>query len=155
VLDHIGVRGLRGYIDWTPFFQAWELAGKYPAILADPVVGTEAAKLFADAEAMLDRIETERLLTPRAVVGIFPAASVGDDIQVFTDESRTDVRAVIHGLRQQFAKVRARTSRCRISWLRPLRGERIGSARSPSPWRARRSWRRSSRGSTTTTARSW
>jgi 5-methyltetrahydrofolate--homocysteine methyltransferase len=104
VLQGVGVRELRGYIDWTPFFQAWELAGKYPAILADPVVGTEAAKLFADAEALLDRIEAERLLTPRAVVGLFPAASVGDDIQVFPDETRTSVRAVVHGLRQQFAK---------------------------------------------------
>ncbi|MBM4185134.1 MAG: methionine synthase [Gemmatimonadetes bacterium] len=104
VLEGVGVRELRGYIDWTPFFQAWELAGKYPAILADAVVGTEAAKLFADAEALLDRIEAERLLTPRAVVGLFPAASVGDDIQVFADESGTSVRAVVHGLRQQFAK---------------------------------------------------
>jgi 5-methyltetrahydrofolate--homocysteine methyltransferase len=104
VLEGTSVKELRAYIDWTPFFQAWELAGKYPAILADAVVGTEAAKLFADAQAMLDRIETGRLLTPRAVVGIFPAASVGDDVQIFGDESRKDVRAVVHGLRQQFAK---------------------------------------------------
>jgi len=103
-LTGVGVRDLRGYIDWTPFFQTWELAGKYPAILADDVVGREAAKLFADANALLDRIEQGRLLTPRAVVGLFPAASVGDDIQVFTDESRTSVRAVVHGLRQQFGK---------------------------------------------------
>ncbi|MSR21107.1 MAG: methionine synthase [Gemmatimonadetes bacterium] len=104
VLDRVGVRELRAYIDWTPFFQAWELAGKYPAILADAVVGVEAGKLFADAQTMLDRVEGERLLQPRAVVGLFPAASVGDDVRVYADESRTEVRAVVHGLRQQFAK---------------------------------------------------
>ena len=104
LLDRVGVRELRAYIDWTPFFQAWELAGKYPAILADPVVGVEAGKLFADAQIMLDRVEGERLLQPRAVVGLLPAASVGDDVHVYTDESRTEVRAVVHGLRQQFAK---------------------------------------------------
>jgi 5-methyltetrahydrofolate--homocysteine methyltransferase len=104
VLDRVGVRELRAYIDWTPFFQAWELVGKYPAILADAVVGVEAGKLFVDAQTMLDRIESERLLRPRAVVGIFPAASVGDDVHVYTDESRAEVRAVVHGLRQQFAK---------------------------------------------------
>jgi 5-methyltetrahydrofolate--homocysteine methyltransferase len=95
---------MRDYIDWTPFFQAWELAGKYPAILDDEVVGTEACKLLADAETMLDRIESEGLLQPRAVVGLFPAASVGDDVELYTDDSREDVRAVVHGLRQQFDK---------------------------------------------------
>jgi 5-methyltetrahydrofolate--homocysteine methyltransferase len=102
--DGFTVRGLRAYIDWTPFFQTWELAGKYPTILSDPGVGKAASKLHADAEAMLDRIEAGRQLVPRALVGIFPAASVLDDIQVYTDESRTTVRAVLHGLRQQFAK---------------------------------------------------
>ena len=102
--EGFSVRELRDYIDWTPFFQAWELAGKYPAILTDEVVGPAASKLHADAVAMLDRIESGRLLVPRGLVGLFPAASVGDDIQVFTDESRTGVRAVLHGLRQQFAK---------------------------------------------------
>jgi 5-methyltetrahydrofolate--homocysteine methyltransferase len=102
--EGVTVRELRPYIDWTPFFQTWELSGKYPAILEDPLVGKSASKLHADALAMLDRIEKGRLLVPRALVGIFPAASVGDDVQIFSDESRTGVRAVIHGLRQQFAK---------------------------------------------------
>jgi len=104
VFDSIPIAEIRPYIDWTPFFQAWELRGKYPRILDDEVVGTEARKLLADAEAMLDRIEKEGLLQARAVVGIFPAASVGDDIEVYTDESRSEVRAVVHGLRQQFSK---------------------------------------------------
>jgi 5-methyltetrahydrofolate--homocysteine methyltransferase len=92
------------YIDWTPFFQAWQLRGKYPEILSDPVVGPEAKRLLCDAEAVLARIERDRLLQLRAVVGIFPAASIGDDVEVFADESRGRVRAVVHGLRQQFAK---------------------------------------------------
>jgi 5-methyltetrahydrofolate--homocysteine methyltransferase len=102
--EGFSVRELRDYIDWTPFFQTWELAGKYPAILEDDVVGEAARKLHADAVAMLDRIEKGKQLVPRGIVGLFPAASVGDDIQVYTDESRAEVRAVLHGLRQQFAK---------------------------------------------------
>ncbi|MEQ1856873.1 MAG: methionine synthase [Longimicrobiales bacterium] len=103
VLD-VSLRQLRAYIDWTPFFQAWELTGKYPAILDDAVVGEAARKLLHDAQAMLDRIEQGKLLVPRALVGLFPAASVGDDIQIYTDESRVGVHAVVHGLRQQFGK---------------------------------------------------
>jgi 5-methyltetrahydrofolate--homocysteine methyltransferase len=102
--EGFSVRELRAYIDWTPFFQTWELAGKYPAILQDELVGEAARKLHADAVAMLDRIESGRQLVTRGLVGLFPAASVGDDVQVYTDESRTEVRAVLHGLRQQFAK---------------------------------------------------
>jgi 5-methyltetrahydrofolate--homocysteine methyltransferase len=104
VFDSIPVAELRPYIDWTPFFQAWELHGKHPTILDDELVGTEARKLLADAEAMLDRIQEEGLLRPKGVLGIFPAASVGDDVEVYADNSRQQVRAVIHGLRQQFSK---------------------------------------------------
>jgi 5-methyltetrahydrofolate--homocysteine methyltransferase len=100
----VPVSELRRYIDWTPFFEAWELRGKYPHILQDELVGAEAKKLLADAERMLDRIEREGLLQAKAVVGLFPAASVGDDIEVFADASRRGVRAVVHGLRQQFGK---------------------------------------------------
>jgi len=100
----VPIAELRPYIDWTPFFQAWELRGKHPSILDDQVVGPEARKLLADAEAMLERLQADAALRPRAVVGFFPAASVGDDLEVYTDESRTHVRAVLHGLRQQFAK---------------------------------------------------
>jgi 5-methyltetrahydrofolate--homocysteine methyltransferase len=104
VFDTVSVAELRPYIDWTPFFQAWELHGKYPAILDDDLVGHEARKLLADAETMLDRIETKGLLRPQAVVALLPASSIGDDIEVYADDSREEVRAVLHGLRQQFAK---------------------------------------------------
>ena len=76
------------YIDWTPFFQTWELQGKYPRILEDNVVGAEAKKLFADAQAMLKRIVDEKWLTANAVVGFWPANAVGDDIELFTDDTR-------------------------------------------------------------------
>ncbi len=104
IFHDVSLAELRGYIDWTPFFQAWELRGKHPAILDDAVVGTEARKLLADAEVMLDRLQRDGSLRAKAVVGIFPAASVGDDVEIYSDESRRHVRAVVHGLRQQFSK---------------------------------------------------
>ena len=95
---------LRHYIDWTPFFMTWSLAGKYPRILEDEVVGEEAQRLFADASAMLDRLSEQSLLTPRGVVGIFPANRVGDDIHLYSDERRDEVLCVSHHLRQQTEK---------------------------------------------------
>ena len=91
-------------IDWTPFFQAWELHGRHPKILTDAVVGEEAKKLFADAQAMLARIIEEKWLEARAVIGLFPANSVGDDIEIYTDESRSKVAMTYHTLRQQAEK---------------------------------------------------
>ena len=95
---------LRHYIDWTPFFMTWSLAGKYPRILEDEVVGEEAQRLFADANAMLDRLSEQSLLKPRGVVGIFPANRVGDDIHLYSDERRDEVLCVSHHLRQQTEK---------------------------------------------------
>ncbi|AXU96796.1 methionine synthase [Erwinia persicina] len=95
---------LRNYIDWTPFFMTWSLAGKYPRILEDEVVGEEAKRLFADANEMLDQLSRDGALNPRGVVGIFPANRVGDDIEIYTDESRTQVLKVSHHLRQQTEK---------------------------------------------------
>ena len=92
------------YIDWTPFFQTWELTGRYPQILDDNKVGTEARKLFADARALLDRIVAEKWFTANAVVGFWPANSVGDDIALYTDETRTKERATLFTLRQQIAR---------------------------------------------------
>ncbi len=92
------------FIDWTPFFQTWELAGKYPTILDDEVVGPHARELFADARTLLDEIVSERHLTAHALVGLFPAASRGDDIVLFEDDTRKGPRAVFHHLRQQFEK---------------------------------------------------
>jgi 5-methyltetrahydrofolate--homocysteine methyltransferase len=91
-------------IDWTPFFQTWELKGRYPAIFEDPAVGETARTLYADARALLDRIVRDRLLTARAVVGFWPAAAVGDDIQLYADASRTAERARVHTLRQQMKR---------------------------------------------------
>ncbi len=91
-------------IDWTPFFQAWELPGHWPALLEDPTVGQAARDLHRDGRALLDRIVAEGLLTARGVIGLFPANSRGDDIEIYTDDTRTTPRAVIHTLRQQMAK---------------------------------------------------
>ncbi len=107
-----GVRTLKDYpldelvplIDWTPFFQTWELAGHYPAILNDPLTGPAARGLFQDAGVLLDRIVRKRLLRAQGVFGLFPANSVGDDIELYTDEERTQRKAVIHTIRQQMVK---------------------------------------------------
>ncbi len=92
------------YIDWTPFFQTWELAGRYPAILDDNKVGTEARKLFADAKEMLDRIVRGGWFTANGVVGFWPANSVGDDIEVYSGNPRHTKIATFHTLRQQIAR---------------------------------------------------
>ena len=96
---------LRNYIDWTPFFMTWELKGKYPSIFDNKIVGTEAKKLFDDANNLLDKIISEKLLAANGVVGLFPANSVGvDDIEVYADESRSGVKRVLHTIRQQMQK---------------------------------------------------
>jgi 5-methyltetrahydrofolate--homocysteine methyltransferase len=108
----LGVRAFEDYpleelvdrIDWTPFFATWELKGAYPRILDDPAVGAAARALHADAVALLDRIVRERLLRANAVVGFWPANRVDDDIELYTTESRSEVAAVVHTLRQQMVK---------------------------------------------------
>ena len=97
---------LRAYIDWTPFFLTWSLAGKYPRILQDEVVGKEAQSLFDDANAMLDDLCANKKLQAKGVMGIFPANRVEDDIEVYTDETRTHVQEVCHHLRQQTEKAK-------------------------------------------------
>ena len=107
-----GVRAFRDYdlktladhIDWTPFFASWELAGKYPRILEDEVVGEAARALFADARRMLADIIAKKRLTANGVVGFWPANAVGDDIELYADDTRAAPIAVMHGLRQQIAK---------------------------------------------------
>jgi 5-methyltetrahydrofolate--homocysteine methyltransferase len=96
------------YIDWTPFFATWELVGKYPRILDDNVVGSEARKLFADAEALLRRLIAGNWLTANAVIGFWPANAVGDDIELFEEGGRGAPRAVLHTLRQQMARENVR-----------------------------------------------
>ncbi len=92
------------YIDWTPFFQTWELTGRYPQILADKKVGVEAGKLFDDAQALLKRIVAEKWFMASAVVGFWPANSIGDDIAIYQDETRGNQIAMLHTLRQQIAR---------------------------------------------------
>lgn len=92
------------YIDWTPFFHSWEMKGSYPKILKDPERGVEATKLFEDAQSMLQKIISEKWLTAHAVVGIYPANAVGDDIEVYSDVNRSEVIAKFHTLRQQSKK---------------------------------------------------
>jgi len=108
-------------IDWTPFFQTWELAGRYPKILQDDVVGEAARNLFADAQAMLARIIQEKWLRASGVVGLFPANSVGDDVEVYTDESRTKVSTTFHFLRQQAVKPEDRDNYCLADFVAPKR----------------------------------
>jgi 5-methyltetrahydrofolate--homocysteine methyltransferase len=92
------------YIDWTPFFQTWELAGRYPRILEDEVVGEEAKRLFADAQAMLNKIVSEKWLTANGVVGLWPANAVGDDMEIYDSADRTKSIGKFHSLRQQGKK---------------------------------------------------
>jgi 5-methyltetrahydrofolate--homocysteine methyltransferase len=101
VLDNVSLAELREYIDWSPLFHAWELKGVYPRILEDEKQGEQARQLFADANALLDRIIDKRLLTARGVYGFFPAQAVGDDVDLYTDASHSTVLHRLHFLRQQ------------------------------------------------------
>ena len=111
------------FIDWGPFFQTWDLAGPFPAILKDEVVGTEAVRVYADAQRMLRRLIEGRWLTASGVLGLYPANSVGDDIEIYTDASRTEVAMTWHGLRQQAEKTAIegvmRPSRCLADFVAP------------------------------------
>jgi 5-methyltetrahydrofolate--homocysteine methyltransferase len=108
----VGTRALIGYdlaelvpyIDWTPFFSTWELAGKYPHIFEDRAVGAEAKRLYADAQAMLERLIAEKWLSANAVIGIWPANAVGDDIELYADATRATRIGVLHTLRQQMMR---------------------------------------------------
>ena len=104
ILPDIDLNELTGYIDWTFFFFSWKLSGKYPAIFSDPVKGVEAKKLFNDAQIYLRKIINEKLLTARAVFGLFPAVSDGDDIKVFSDKSKKEIKSVFRFLRNQEPK---------------------------------------------------
>jgi len=99
-----GLEELVKFIDWSPFFHAWEIRGRYPAIFDDPEVGPQACELFGDAQKMLARIIAEKSLQPRGVFGFWPANSEGDDVRVYGDEARTEPLATFHFLRQQMAK---------------------------------------------------
>ena len=110
VLDDFPLATLREYIDWTPFFHAWQLRGVYPRILDDAAQGAEARQLFAEANAMLDRMIAEEWITARAVYGLFAANAVGDDVALYSDNSRTTEIGRFHFLRQQTDKPEPRLS---------------------------------------------
>jgi 5-methyltetrahydrofolate--homocysteine methyltransferase len=119
-LENYPLATLVDFIDWSPFFQAWELAGRYPKILQDDVVGAEASKLFADAQAMLKQIVEEKWLSANAVFGLFPAGTVGsDDIEIYTDETRSTVAMTWHNLRQQTKKPADIPNYCLADFIAP------------------------------------
>jgi 5-methyltetrahydrofolate--homocysteine methyltransferase len=113
---------LARYIDWTPFFQTWELAGHYPMILEDDVVGEAARSLFADAQAMLKKVIAERWFEARGVAGLWPANADGDDIVIWTDETRTAERARLFTLRQQMSKAEGRPNLALADFIAPIGG---------------------------------
>ncbi len=117
----ISLATLRRYIDWTPFFFTWELKGRYPDILKDPIQGEAARGVFADAQAMLDKIVAEEWLTPRGVVGFWPANADGDDIVVWTDETRSEARASLFSIRQQMAKDTGKANVALSDFVAPVR----------------------------------
>ncbi|MDZ7691343.1 MAG: vitamin B12 dependent-methionine synthase activation domain-containing protein [Balneolaceae bacterium] len=110
---------LRNYIDWGPFFITWQMPGRFPAILKDDKYGEEAQKLYDDARLLLDKIVKEQLFTAHGVIGLFPANSVGDDIEVYTGESRNNIRTVLHTLRQQAEKRRGQPNKALADYVAP------------------------------------
>jgi len=122
------------YIDWSPFFHTWELRGVYPKILQHEKHGEEARKLFADAQKLLEKIISEKLLLPRCVYGIFPANRAGDDVEVYWDETRKKVRTTFHFLRQQIAKDDSSPNWCLADFIAPKAGRESGAgSREPNP----------------------
>ncbi len=115
------------YIDWSPFFAAWELVGRFPAILEDDIVGEAAQSLYADGRAMLERMVAERWVEARGVVGLWPANADGDDIVVWTDETRTAERARLHTLRQQIDKAAGRPNLALADFVAPVGEDWIGA----------------------------
>jgi len=128
VFKNFDLNELVPYMDWGPFFQTWDLAGKYPAILKDEIVGEEATRVFADGQALLKKIIDGRWLQANGVMALYPANSVGDDIEFYTDESRSQVLTTWYGLRQQTEKLAVdgpngekimRPSRCLADFVAP------------------------------------
>jgi 5-methyltetrahydrofolate--homocysteine methyltransferase len=117
--NNFSLNKLKRFIDWGPFFIAWEMKGKFPDILEDEKAGKEARKLFDDANRLLDKIINEKLFTAHGIIGLFPANAVGDDIEVYADESRTDVLTTFHTLRQQTEKRSGQPNKALADFLAP------------------------------------
>jgi len=113
------VEGLAPFIDWSPFFHAWELRGRYPAIFDDPKIGKQARELFDDAQALLNHIIAKNLLVARGVHAFWPANSIGDDVELYTDEERSEKIATFYFLRQQMQKPAGQTNHCLADFISP------------------------------------
>ena len=135
VFKNFDLAELAKFIDWGPFFQTWDLAGPFPQILKDEVVGHEAQRVFSDGKRMLQRLIEGRWLTANAVMGFWPANAVGDDIELYTDETRSQVAMTWHGLRQQTEKTavdgKMRPSRCLADFVAPKSGANNVSSGKP------------------------
>ena len=119
VFNDISLEEIKDYIDWTPFFQTWDLHGRYPAILEDKIVGEEAKNLLADAHEMVKKVITEKWLDNKAVIGIWPANSVGEDIEVYTDETRSQVANKFFTIRQQQKKKKGLPNHSLVDFVAP------------------------------------
>lgn len=117
--ENYSLEKLIPYIDWTPFFHTWELAGRYPAILEDKIVGESAKNLYADARVMLDKMMIEHWVHANGVIGLFPANSVGDDIEIYTNEHRNEILTTFHMLRQQTQKAEDKANLCLADFVAP------------------------------------
>jgi 5-methyltetrahydrofolate--homocysteine methyltransferase len=125
VFKEVPLADIVPFIDWGPFFSAWELHGRFPDILKDPVVGTEATKLYNEAKVLLDRIVREKRFTANAVIGYWPCNAVGDDIEVYSDESRSSVLTRFHMLRQQLEKPADQFNHSLADYIAPKDSGRI------------------------------
>ncbi|PHX95116.1 MAG: methionine synthase [Pedosphaera sp.] len=130
VLEQPSLEAIAQFIDWTPFFHTWELRGVYPAIFNHEKHGEEARKLFADAQEMLAKVIREKLMTPRCVYGLFPANRIGDDVEIYTDESRQTVRTAFHFLRQQIEKTDGSPNWCLADFIAPKQESGVRSQES-------------------------
>jgi 5-methyltetrahydrofolate--homocysteine methyltransferase len=125
IFDPVPLDEIVPFIDWGPFFSAWELHGRFPQILEDEVVGAEAKKLFADAQKLLGQIVREKRFTAKAVIGYWPCNAVGDDIEIYADEERSRVLTRFHQLRQQLEKAEDQFNHCLADYVAPKESNRI------------------------------
>jgi len=119
VFEDYSIKELINYIDWTPFFSVWELKGKYPAIFNDGQIAEQAQKLFDDAQVLLKKISKDKLLQAKGIFGLFPANSSGDDIEIYTDESRENIVNKLYHLRQQVSKSEGKSNYCLSDFIAP------------------------------------
>ena len=119
VIDSVDVATLIPYIDWTPFFRSWQLAGHFPELLEDKIIGDTARSLYADAEAMLSTLVRDKIIQPRGIIGLYPAAAHGDDVVVYSDESRSTPLERFHFIRQQMSKSSGKFNQCLSDYIAP------------------------------------